>query len=137
MNYRLPLLAISGVAMSFLLAACGSSSSPASTAGSTTPTPTTPVATGTAVQVTETEFKIEPATSSLKAGTYTFTVKNTGSITHALNVDGPGVQDASTGNIQSGASGTVTVKLRAGKYDLYCPVGNHKMQGMDHTVTVS
>ena len=35
------------------------------------------------------------------------------------------------------SSQTLTVTLHAGSYDIYCPVGDHKMLGMDVHITVS
>jgi uncharacterized cupredoxin-like copper-binding protein len=64
-------------------------------------------------------------------------VKNAGSITHALTIDGPGVSDETSGDVAPGASGKVTVTLTPGSYDVYCPVANHKSAGMDTHVTVS
>ena len=144
---RVPLLVTSGALAVVALAACSSSGSGAGTTSASTPpaqTQTQPQSqttqpgsgSATAVTATETEFHIALSSSSLKAGTYTFTVKNAGKITHALTVDGSGV-DKSTGDISPGSSATLTVTLKAGKYDVFCPVGDHKAEGMDETVQVS
>ena len=34
-------------------------------------------------------------------------------------------------------TGFAAVTLKAGKYDVFCPVGNHKAEGMDETVQVA
>jgi uncharacterized cupredoxin-like copper-binding protein len=127
-----------GVGVVALLSACGSSG----TSASSTPTSavsSVPAATGSSavVTATETEFKIALSKTNLSPGTYTFTAQNKGQITHALTVDGPGVSNQSTGSISPGSSKSVTVKLVAGSYDVYCPVANHKMEGMDIHVTVA
>ncbi len=145
---RIPVLAASGVAAAIVLAACGSSggsygsspSSPSSAAASSTATGTAQqqaAGKGTSETVTETEFHIALSFKKLKPGTYTFHVKNAGKINHALTVNGPGVANKGTGDISAGSSGVLTVTLKAGTYDIYCPVGNHKMQGMDEMVQVT
>ncbi|MER6073505.1 copper-binding protein [Streptomyces sp. NPDC001817] len=91
---------------------------------------------GTRVTVTETEFALKLSRSSFTPGTYTFVTDNHARITHALSVDGPGVADARTKNLQSGGQGTVTVTLKKGRYDLYCPVDGHKQLGMEQHITV-
>lgn len=49
--------------------------------------------------VTETEFRLELSQTTLRPGTYTFVADNKGQATHALEIDGPGVQDKATGNL--------------------------------------
>jgi uncharacterized cupredoxin-like copper-binding protein len=145
------------VAALLLLVACGgksdtSNSNPAPAAPATsdstdTSTPSaepspdasassTPAGKATTVKATETEYSIKLSTTTFHAGSYTFAVTNSGSFKHALVLDGPGVTDKSTGDIAPGASGTVTVTLAKGTYDVYCPVGDHKSKGMDTKITV-
>jgi len=90
------------------------------------------------VSVTETEFKLDPADPSVaKAGVVKFKVKNDGQIVHALEVEGPG-EEAKTKAIQPGKSATLEADLnKAGSYEWYCPVGNHKQQGMKGTIKVA
>jgi len=92
---------------------------------------------GTKVTVTETEYSLKLSRSSFAPGTYTFTADNKGATTHALEVDGPGVQDVRTQNIQGGQEASVTVTLKKGSYKLYCPVDGHQQLGMKTTVKVS
>lgn len=89
------------------------------------------------VIATETEFSIALSSKTLQPGTYKFEVKNSGKITHALTIDGPGVSNKSTGDISPGSTATLTVSLKAGSFEVYCPVGNHKAMGMDDTVKVA
>ncbi|MGI8679888.1 MAG: hypothetical protein ACR2LX_14645 [Jatrophihabitans sp.] len=141
---RIPVIAATGAA-AIALAACSSSGSSLGGANSTAAAP--PPATGSTQQqvggngtsetATETEFHIALSSKRLKPGTYTFHVKNAGSIIHVFTVDGPGVKDKSTGDVSPASSGTVTVTLKAGSYEIYCSVGNHKMEGMDETVQVA
>jgi plastocyanin len=88
------------------------------------------------VEIHETEFALEPDTVTLDAaGTYTFRAVNEGSTDHALEIEGGGVEDE-TETLAAGESGEVTVDLQEGTYELYCPVGNHKEQGMVGRVIV-
>jgi len=89
------------------------------------------------IDVTEKEFKIELATTSLAAGSYEFDLKNAGKIPHNLTIDGPAVQTAHTPTIGGGATATLKVTLKAGDYDFYCSVPGHKQLGMDLKVKVS
>jgi plastocyanin len=88
------------------------------------------------VEIRETEFALEPADVRLdSAGTYTFRAVNDGSVEHALEIEGQGLEDE-TETIAAGESAEVTVELGEGTYELYCPVGNHKDQGMVGRVVV-
>jgi uncharacterized cupredoxin-like copper-binding protein len=40
------------------------------------------------------------------------------------------------GDVAPGQSGTLTVNLKPGKYEFYCPISNHKMLGMEGEITV-
>ncbi|WP_369231848.1 copper-binding protein [Streptomyces sp. R21] len=91
---------------------------------------------GTRVTVTETEYALKLSRSSFTPGTYTFVTDNAGKITHALSIDGPGVEDAKTKNLQGGQEATLTVTLKKGTYDLYCPITGHKQLGMNKEIQV-
>jgi len=94
-------------------------------------------AAGGTVQVAAKDFKFELGATSLKAGSYTFALKNEGQSQHNLVVKGPGVDNASTPTIASSKTASVKVKLTAGSYELYCSVPGHKQLGMDVKLTVS
>ena len=117
-----------------LLAACGGSSNKPS--ASPTPTSTAP-ATGQTISLSEKEFSITPKTITVpKTGTYTFDVKNNGTITHALGVEGNGVAQK-TGDISPGSSATLTVTLsKNGSYEVYCPIDGHRQSGMEASLSV-
>jgi uncharacterized cupredoxin-like copper-binding protein len=89
------------------------------------------------VQVSEKEFSITPSTIALGGtGTYSFSVMNNGTITHAFEVEGHGVK-AKTGNISPGSSATLTVDLSAkGSYEAFCPIDGHRAMGMRTSITV-
>lgn len=89
------------------------------------------------VSVRLSEWKVELSRDVVPAGEVTITVANSGSIPHALEVEGPGVE-RETAQIQPGATVTLTLTLKAGSYEVYCPVGSdsHKKLGMETHLTV-
>ena len=88
------------------------------------------------IRIDETEFRLEPAEITLdKPGTYVFEAVNSGDTVHALEVEGEGIEEE-TEEIQPGQSAELKVELEAGTYELYCPVGGHKEEGMEGTLTV-
>jgi uncharacterized cupredoxin-like copper-binding protein len=123
---RVALLALFAV---LALAACGSSSSESGTTGQ--------APAGQAVSISETEFKLDPSSVQVdQAGTVTFRVTNDGTIDHALEVDGQGVEEE-TETIKPGESAELTVDLsKDGSYEVYCPVDGHRDSGMEGTLTV-
>ena len=88
----------------------------------------TPAAHTQQIQVTESEWKVQlPSTGTLKAGTYTFVVKNAGQIPHDLAIQGTSDK---TPLIKPGGTAQLKVTLKTGKYTLYCTVAGHKALGM-------
>jgi uncharacterized cupredoxin-like copper-binding protein len=88
------------------------------------------------IEVKETEYKLDPDKITLnKPGTYTFKAVNSGSTTHALEIEGKGVEEE-TKDLDAGQSAELKGSLKAGEYEIYCPVDAHKQQGMEGTVTV-
>ena len=90
------------------------------------------------IQISEEEYSLTPSKVNLsKSGTYEFKATNNGTIAHALEIEGNGVEEK-TGSIEPGSSKTVRVTLsRAGSYELYCPVDGHKGEGMEGTISVA
>ena len=85
------------------------------------------------------EWKVELSQRTIAAGVVTFTVTNTGSVPHAFEVEGQGIEEA-TAVIPPGSSATLKLTLKPGNYDVYCPVGgdSHKHLGMEtHLKVVS
>jgi len=84
------------------------------------------------VSVRLSEWKVELSQQAIAAGTVRFAITNAGSIPHAFEVEGHGIEKE-TRTIQPGASDTLTLTLKPGMYQVYCPVGedSHKKLGMD------
>ncbi|WP_275466239.1 hypothetical protein [Streptomyces noursei] len=108
--------------------ACSNSSAP-------TPTPTrTPSASArasTTITVTEKEYSLALSPAQATSGTVTFVVDNAGTVAHSLAIAGPGVSNAHTSTIPPGGRARLTVALRPGSYELWCPIAKHKELGMD------
>ena len=79
-------------------------------------------------------LKFDQATLTAKAGKVTFTFSNPSQVPHAFEVEGSGVEEE-TDTITEGEA-SVTVDLKAGSYEYYCPVGQHRAAGMEGTLTV-
>lgn len=88
------------------------------------------------VTVTEKEFKIGLSSKRVPAGAVTFLVRNTGKLTHALAVSGPGVKTKRTPMIKPGKTAKLSVTVKVGSYTLWCPVPGHAARGMKTTLTV-
>jgi uncharacterized cupredoxin-like copper-binding protein len=125
-------VAVSLVSLAAVLAGCGGGSS-----GGAAPAAGPAPANATTVTATETDFKIALSSASVAAGTYTFKAVNNGQVTHALEINGPGVSDKSTAGISPSSSASLTVTLSKGSYEIWCPVANHKAMGMDVHLTVT
>src|SRR6266566_7082845 len=91
-----------------------------------------------AVSAKLSEWKVELSEHTITAGTVTFTIANVGSIPHGFEVEGKGVEKEIE-RIQPGASDTLTLTLKPGTYEVYCPVGDdsHKKLGMETHLKVA
>jgi plastocyanin len=81
-------------------------------------------------------LKFDKTSLSAKAGKVTVVMDNPSDLPHAIEVEGNGLEikgDTVTKGGVSKASG----KLKAGKYEFYCPVDSHKQAGMKGTLTVN
>jgi uncharacterized cupredoxin-like copper-binding protein len=89
------------------------------------------------VQISEKEYSLTPSSVTVsKAGTVEFQVTNDGQVTHALEIEGNGVEEE-TDDTDPGQSATLRVDLsKEGSYEMYCPIDGHKDKGMKGTVTV-
>lgn len=111
-------------------------------------------ATAAKVKVTEKEFKLTPTPITVKHGTVTFSVKNTGSLKHEfivlktnvaagkLPIKGTkavlvGKVEGKLSAVQPHQTKTLTVKLPAGKYILLCNLPAHYKAGQRAAFKVS
>jgi uncharacterized cupredoxin-like copper-binding protein len=99
-------------------------------------TATQPAGGAQTVDIGATEFKFTPSDVKVRAGQVTFDLKNNGGTAHALEIEGQGIEEE-TQVIQGGQSATLRVTLKPGKYEMYCPVDNHRQQGMEGELTVT
>ncbi|MFJ9826440.1 plastocyanin/azurin family copper-binding protein [Streptomyces sp. NPDC101160] len=131
-------LGVAAGGLTALLAACGSSDN--GNGGGSTPPPPPPKSGTSATQVTAelSDFHIKLSTEKFTPGTYTFTAKNTGKHEHALEIEGSGGEsdEHRSQNVSPGESTTLTVTLKSGTYEVYCPVDGHKDLGMKTDITV-
>jgi plastocyanin len=112
-----------------LIAGCGSDDGNDEAAGDTS-------GVAGSVELTATDFEFDPSTVELaKSGEMTFTLVNDGQSTHALEIEGQGIEEE-TDEIDGGASAELTVDLEPGEYEFYCPVDDHREMGMEGTLTV-
>ena len=95
------------------------------------------VAAAQAVTVTLAEFTLALARDTVRAGSVTFKVKNAGRMTHGFFVRGEGVAEGSH-DIEAGQEGSLTVALKPGTYEVYCPMSDltHKTAGMVRKLVV-
>jgi plastocyanin len=80
-------------------------------------------------------LKFNTTTLSAKAGKVTVTMDNASQTPHAVEIEGNGVEKKT--NTVTGGSAKLTVDVKPGKYEFYCPVDGHKAAGMKGTLTVS
>jgi hypothetical protein len=83
------------------------------------------------VKVNLSEWKVQLTPGRVPPGSVIFQVSNTGTIPHAFELEGRGLEK-SVPQIAPGATATLKLDLGAGRYEAYCPVGkgSHKMLGM-------
>ena len=70
---------------------------------------------------------------SAKAGKVTLKIVNESDIPHAIEVEGNGIEEET--KTVTGGEAEVTVDLKAGEYEYYCPVSQHR-ETMKGTLTV-
>jgi plastocyanin len=130
---RRPLLFVPTALLLLLAASCGGGSS-GSGQSAATPEPSQVVKT---VDLTATEFTFSTGSTITldKAGIYEFDLTNGGKFPHALEIQGNGL-DQKTATLQPNGNATLKVSLKAGTYDFYCPVGDHKQRGMEGQIVV-
>jgi plastocyanin len=140
-------IAVIAAAAALLFAGCGGDDEETGTSGAGESTP--------AAQSTPTEAAAGGESSTLKieadpdgkiaftetkltatAGQVTIEFANASQVPHAVEIEGNGVEEE-TETVTGKDAAPLTVDLKAGEYEFYCPVGNHRAEGMEGTLTVS
>lgn len=85
------------------------------------------------INASEREWSITLTPNLVKPGTYTFNVKNDGSIEHDFVIQGLNVRAE---GIQPGQTKRVTADLKPGTYTVICDIPGHAEAGMKTTLTV-
>jgi plastocyanin len=127
-------------------ASSASASSTSGEAAASTSTPASPPASSSASGTASTKLALAANPSGLlayntkqlsaKAGTVTITMANMSPLEHNVTVaEGSKVLGATP--TFKGASMTLTLKLKPGKYTFYCSVPGHRQAGMEGTLNVS
>ncbi len=80
-----------------------------------------------ALKFTETELTAD-------AGETTIEFANPSQVPHAVDIEG--VDGGETETVTGGDAKPITVDLKPGEYTFYCPVGNHRAEGMEGKLTV-
>jgi uncharacterized cupredoxin-like copper-binding protein len=153
MKAKLSLLLAALAVGAFVAAGCGSDNNNSSsdtgasapTASSTESTPSTDTGSSSSSGGAGSNLKLaadktgmlkfDTDTLDAKAGKVTITMDNPSSVPHAVAVEGNGV-DKDGQSVTSGGKSTVSVDLKPGTYEFYCPVDGHKQAGMKGTLTV-
>ena len=133
-------IAVPIAVLTLTVAGCGGSSSNSSTS-STGAASTQPASGGGQTEKLSADpsgaLKFTQTSLTAKSGTVTLQMTNPSSsgVEHAIAVEGNGVdQDGQI--VQPGGTSTLSVDLKPGKYEFYCPFDSHKQQGMTGTLTV-
>jgi plastocyanin len=142
------LAALAAAAAALALSACGGDDE--SDAGSSA-ADSTPAATETATPAAEDSggggetialaadpggaIKFDKTELTAKAGKATIDFTNDSAVPHAVEIEGNGAEEAKTDTITK-SSAKLEIDLKPGKYEFYCPVGDHRAEGMEGTLTV-
>lgn len=79
-------------------------------------------------------ISFDKASLVTNAGKSTIDFENASSVPHAVEVEGDGVSDSTA--VVTGGKATLALNLKPGTYEFYCPVGDHKEDGMKGVLTV-
>ena len=86
----------------------------------------------TTVKVTAKDYSFALSTKTVKHGTVTFSIKNSGHTVHDFAIAGH-----TSKQIGPGKSTTLTVMLKKGRYPYSCTVDSHKALGMKGVLQVT
>ena len=81
-------------------------------------------------------LKFDKTKLTAKAGKVTIDFDNPAPVPHAVEVEGNGVEEE-TNTVTGEKAKPLTLDLKPGTYEFYCPVDGHKAAGMKGTLTVN
>jgi plastocyanin len=134
------ILAVVAIAATFGLAAgCGGDDDDDDTAApeaATEATTTEEAAAGGggATTVGMSEYAFDPSDATVSQGD-TITAQNDGELPHNYTIEADG-DEVTSGDVDPGSSGELTVDVDPGDYDVICTIPGHAEQGMEGTITV-
>lgn len=96
--------------------------------------PGEPLQEGT-IHVSLQDFRLDPDHMTVKTGTVTFVLENTGRYTHDFRVEGQGTDERAP-KVGQGRTFEWLVVLSPGNYQVSCPISNHANRGMIGTLEV-
>jgi plastocyanin len=128
------ILALVAIAATFGLAAgCGGDDDDDEAAAPEATAPEEAAGGGGAMEVGMTEYAFDPKDVTASQGD-TITATNDGEIPHNFTIEGDG--ETTTGDVDPGSSGELTVDVAPGNYKVECTIPGHAEQGMVGTLTV-
>ncbi len=91
----------------------------------------------TAEEPGEEEYAFNPAELEADSGEVTIEMESPDGTKapHGVSLEGDGVSESGE-VVQAGGTSTVTADLDPGEYTYFCPVGDHRAEGMEGTLTV-
>ena len=87
------------------------------------------------INISLTEWKVQPSRTRMPSGQICFLAEDTGAAQHALRIVGHGM-DVTADTFGPGDSRGLTMILPLGDYQLICPIPGHEQQGMSGSLTV-
>jgi uncharacterized cupredoxin-like copper-binding protein len=91
------------------------------------------------VHIALTEFSLGFNERLVESGPIRLDIQNSGTILHAFAIEiphGDGTAVVATPHLEPGEQYRLVVELPPGAYTVYCPVGDHREQGMRGTLVV-
>jgi uncharacterized cupredoxin-like copper-binding protein len=89
------------------------------------------------VGVNETEYRLTLGRATVPHGRITFSIANFGQDDHNLKVARHQIGYGFSGRIPAGGHTQFTVRLKPGRYNLYCSIPGHRAMGMLARLTVT
>lgn len=81
------------------------------------------------------QLKFQKESVTAKAGEVTLVMPNPSSIPHAIGIRADG-EEKSGETVDKGGTSEVSMELKPGEYEFFCPVPGHEPAGMKGTLTV-